>query len=382
MNLNTLQEFLDTTDIPVIEPKPLTFLEIAKQPHYENVLSNIYAFFFDVEQEHGFQDLFISSLLELIQESKLGKEKDALQSFSDFTIETEYTTIRGGRIDLLLHNQDQAIIIENKVYHYLANDLEDYWKSILKKGRQESEMIGIILSLDSIHKIKFKKPEMALHFINITHQDLMLRILQNSGAYLLQASDKYAVYLKDFAQNIINMSTPDMKPEELQFYKEHQDQLLQARRFLERFEDYVKNGVVKAFKELDPDDSFLRIVTGSNLIHVYSIHNPDLLFTVGYSRLWDSQYHSMNVIVELKKQAIKDCINYNLANFTDDIKGIDKQFYKTKKGWCHFAKQTYTQEQIRFEDFSEFLKEKIEEDHLLTIFKKLDAFLTEYRSKV
>ncbi|PHQ27797.1 PD-(D/E)XK nuclease family protein [Leeuwenhoekiella nanhaiensis] len=381
MNFKELQEFLDTAAIPIIEPKPLTFLEIARQPHYENVLSNIYAFFFDVEQEHGFQDLFISSLLELIQESKLGKQKEALQNFSDFTIETEYSTKKGGRIDLLLHNEQQAIIIENKVYHIVNNDLDDYWQSIQKKGIQKTEMIGIILSLDTIHKISTNKLETALHFINIKHQDLMLRVLQNSGAYLLRASDKYAVYLKDFAQNIQNMSTPDMKLEELQFYKEHQDQLLQARRFLERFEDYVKKGVIKAFKELDPDDSFLNIVAGSNLIHVYSKHNPDLLFTVGYSRLWDMQYQSMNVIVELKDKAIKDCLDLTEEHFSEEeFNLVNLNSCLTKKNWCHFASETYSEVEIDFNNLSNYLAKRIEKDQLLAIFLKLDNFLTLRRS--
>ncbi len=34
------QLFLDATTIPHLKSTPLTFLEISKQPHYENVLSN------------------------------------------------------------------------------------------------------------------------------------------------------------------------------------------------------------------------------------------------------------------------------------------------------------------------------------------------------
>lgn len=382
MNLTILREFLDTAEIPVIEPKPLTFLEIAKQPHYENVLSNIYAFFFDVEQEHGFQDLFIRSLLELIQESKLGKEKEALQSLSDFTIETEYSTKKVGRIDLLLHNKQQAIIIENKVYHHIDhNDLDDYWNSVKVAADPDKNKIGVILSLYPVPAYKYQHRKKAKHYINIRHQDLMLRVLQNSGAYLLQATDKYVVYLKDLAQNIQNMSTPDMKPEELQFYKEHQDQLLQAKKFFERFEEYVKKQVIEAFKKLNIDESLLKVVTGKNLIHVYSTQNSDLLFTVGHSRLWDRRYHSINVIVELKGKAIKDCLNLPEEHFSkEEWELLAFENCHTKENWCHFVKQTYTQEQIRFEDLSDFLKEKIEEDHLFSIFKKLDDFLTEYRS--
>ena len=75
VDLLQLQSFLNQNEIPIIKSKPKTFLGIAKQPHYENVLSNIYAFYFDVNEVHQFKDLFIKSLLELINRSILVKEK-------------------------------------------------------------------------------------------------------------------------------------------------------------------------------------------------------------------------------------------------------------------------------------------------------------------
>ncbi len=47
MNIKALQTFLDQASIPSVKQQPKTFLEIARQPHYENVISNIYAFYFD-----------------------------------------------------------------------------------------------------------------------------------------------------------------------------------------------------------------------------------------------------------------------------------------------------------------------------------------------
>ena len=48
MEIEKLQEFLNKSSIPISQKAPKTFLEIARQPHYENVISNIYGFFFDV----------------------------------------------------------------------------------------------------------------------------------------------------------------------------------------------------------------------------------------------------------------------------------------------------------------------------------------------
>ncbi len=54
-NLDELQKFLNEkgNSIPIIKKNSKTFLGIAKQPHYENVLSNILAFYFDITEEHG-----------------------------------------------------------------------------------------------------------------------------------------------------------------------------------------------------------------------------------------------------------------------------------------------------------------------------------------
>lgn len=125
MNLRDLEDFLDHNVIPKIKKRPKTFLGIAKQPHYENVMSNIYAFYFNVDEVHGMQDLFINSLLEIINESKLRDQKK-VAAISDFEVSTEVSTKKNGRIDILLSSEDHAIIIENKVYHTLNNNLEDY----------------------------------------------------------------------------------------------------------------------------------------------------------------------------------------------------------------------------------------------------------------
>ncbi len=124
--LQELKSFLDNNTIPKPKKRPKTFLGIAKQPHYENVLSNIYSFFFNVNEVHKMEDLFIKSLLEVALEKGVSKD---FSSFYDFNCATEVGTTKGGRIDLLWSNGRQSIIIENKVYHHLNNDLEDYWKS-------------------------------------------------------------------------------------------------------------------------------------------------------------------------------------------------------------------------------------------------------------
>ena len=165
-----LQTFLNRSDIPIAKEKPKTYLSIAKQPHYENVLSNIYAFYFDTNGEHNLGNLFIQSLLGLISGSNIvkGDSKKVLEEFCDFDCDTEYSTDKNGRIDLLLSNDKNAIIIENKVYHHLNNDLSDYWNSI---KLNENNKIGLVMSLHPISDIQHK------HFVNITHLDFLNAVM-------------------------------------------------------------------------------------------------------------------------------------------------------------------------------------------------------------
>ena len=47
--IELLESFINKIEIPNLKPRVKTFLGISKQPHYENVWSNIYAFFFNEE---------------------------------------------------------------------------------------------------------------------------------------------------------------------------------------------------------------------------------------------------------------------------------------------------------------------------------------------
>ncbi|MGO4912049.1 PD-(D/E)XK nuclease family protein [Leeuwenhoekiella sp. W20_SRS_FM14] len=380
-----LQDFLDNTEIPIVQPKPLTFLEIAKQPHYENVLSNIYAFYFDVNGEHGFKELFVSVLVELRKE-KLGITSSKFENFFEFAIDTEYSTHKKGRIDILLHNEEQAIIIENKVYHHIDyNDLDDYWDSVKVAADPNKNKIGIIMSLFAVPDYKYQHHTNAKHYINITHKEFLQRIIKNSGPYLLEASDKYTVFLKDLAQNIYNMSTKALKPQEIEFYKNHKDDLLKAKKFFERVETYVVQEIETTLNLIDKDlgNLMLKGKGRDRLRYAVSKRNPDLMFTVGFDHLWDNANNRLNVIVELQGNALKDRSIYSEIEFSEEEKKIiANTFYQdTNKNWCHFATKHYSEEMLNFQNLSGYLVDKMKEDHLISIFKKLDDFLTQYRSK-
>ncbi len=370
--LSNLEIFLNNTHIPRVKKQPKTFLGIAKQPHYENVLSNILAFYFNVGEAHKLGDLFIVSLLELVTE-KFGENIKDFDGFSDFQVQTETTTNKGGRIDLLLYNDDHCIIIENKVYHTLGNDLDDYYNSQIKKYNKNN-IAGVVLSLFPISFITH--PE----FINITHKQLLTRVMKNIGGYLLEADTTYIVFLKDLYQNTLNLSTKQMKPEDIQFYKEHRDNIHQTARFLNRFKDHVKREIEATCGILNGDVEYLNLKgTTSNRLRYYeSKANPDLMFTIGFDRLYIDNHKDIWIVVELKGDALLDRSIYNQIDFSAAEKQlINNNFYSDNKtGWAHFAFKSYPYELIDFNDLRNFIVQNIEGTPLLSIFNKLNAFLT------
>lgn len=364
MDLEQLQTFLNQNEIPKIKGKPKTFLSIAKQPHYENVISNIYAFYFNVNEVHKFKDLFVTSLLELINNNS-----QQIESFFDYKVFTEYGVSDQKRIDILLHNNEQAVIIENKVYHHLNNDLALYYNDV-----KATNKIGVVLSLHPISNISHP------HFINITHLQLLNQVMQNLGNYLLDANDKYIVFLKDFYQNTINLSTEIMKTTDIDFYIKNRDSIHQTARFLNRFKDYVKQEVEKACDILNDEEPFLKLNnTGNRFRYYQSTKVPTLMFTVCFDTLYIDNQKRIWIIIELKGDSLKNLDVYQKIDFSaEEQEFINSNFYTKKhSSFAHFATASYYLEKdnLSFNNLAEFVANKIKEDHLLSIFKKLENFL-------
>lgn len=369
IELNILQSFLNQNDIPIIKGKPKTFLGIAKQPHYENVMSNIYAFYFDINGVHKLKDLFIKSLLELINASSLTKESNVFESFLNYEIITEYGTINQKRIDILLQNNEQAIIIENKVYHELNNDLDEYYNEI-----KVATKMGIVLSLHPISDIKHQR------FINITHLQLVNQILQNLGNYILDANDKYIVFLKDFCQNITNLSHPVMEKEAIQFYYKNQEEINQLVKFKSKLREHILSQVVTAGNRLNGVSKYEPRINSHNdkrLVYYVSNKHKDLMITVVYENLL-TEKKEMHIAVEMVGTLLKDRNIYNQIEFTEEEQrfAFSEHFRTTNESWSHFAVAHYHPTDAEVSNLSQFIIDKLNEDHLLSIFNKLNNFIT------
>jgi hypothetical protein len=377
MDYVVLQRFLDGATIPKIKGKPKTFLGIAKQPHYENVLSNIYAFYFKLHEEHGLKDLFITSLIDCIKDAKIAS-KD-FNGFERFKTKTEYPTKKGGRIDLLLYNDKQAIIIENKVYHELNNDLDDYWGSVELEEESDTAKIGIILSLKPTSKDLYEKFKYRDHYINITHVKLLNKVMENIGAYLSNTNEKYLTFLIDFHQNIKNISRPIMSKNKVNFYIQHKAKINDLVSLKYAYKTHVKAEVEDAGRHINN----VKLVTPKKnsfneprLRYYQSTKHSELVYTIVFEDLLKND-NKLHIIVEPRESALKNGAIFKDITFNEDEEAVlRKEFYEdTDNGWSHFASKLYDLSSEDIADLGGFIRKKIKEDHFDSIMQKMEYYL-------
>lgn len=175
------------------QPKA-TLLEVAGFPHYENVVSNFLAYYFDIEADHGLKDLFLKSLFIAI-----GKGDD-YQRPEGIRCSREVYTKNNKRIDILIETESYAIAIENKVYHIINNPLEEY-HDYLREEHKGKEHIGIVLAL---HNEQLNDN----FFQSLTHHSFGVHLQQQLGLYLNATNSYHASFVSDFIKTLDHLKEP------------------------------------------------------------------------------------------------------------------------------------------------------------------------------
>ncbi|KPM31512.1 Hypothetical protein I595_2779 [Croceitalea dokdonensis DOKDO 023] len=194
-------------NLPELPKRPKkNFFDILGVERKETINSKMLAYFFDPNEEHGFGTLFFDCLLRVLSE-KSNCDR-FIQDFSEpFEIAIEVATSsadspedRLKRIDLLITGSQWSIIIENKLFHHLANPLDVYEQHVIndKKIRKE-DITGIILSLDTKSEVACKVHE--TQFFNVTHQELINKVQQHLILTDIE-NDIDIFYLREYAKTI------------------------------------------------------------------------------------------------------------------------------------------------------------------------------------
>jgi hypothetical protein len=211
-----LNLLLDFQSIPS-ESKAKTFMEISGQAHYENVASNILAFYFDPKEEHGLKDLLVASFLEMAGHK--GVEASEVNS-----IEREYPAEDGKRIDLVIDGGDFVMGIENKIYHWEANDFDNYGRVIDALGTEKSITVKAVLGLHA----QAWRPALPGGFLRFSYAQLWNQVRTNFGPYLAKSNPKWVTYLIDFMETTSRLAGESQPNKEFtDFFLKHTDTIEQ-----------------------------------------------------------------------------------------------------------------------------------------------------------
>jgi hypothetical protein len=341
-----LSEFSALLELSIPEPvkREIGFLEITQQDHKENVNSRVYAYFLDKALHTEIADVFIAALLNLVN-----KKRNTTLVIEDFTCITEVTTKKGNRIDLLICDQtnETAIIIENKIYHYLNNDLRDYWTHIEYKDDNKQ---GVLLTLQQ-HDIPDSEKGT---FINITHKEWIDEIKRIGLPTNVEI--KKHVYLSDFMTTIIQLTKDDKMNDQARFFFDHTEQIIKAQSTYTEAYNFVIGQFYKLATnvgwKLCGKSDFWRYICDDKQEAYYSIVFGDLL--LGKSEVI--------VIIELYEGAITK------TGILDEVLMGNPIVEKLEKGtagnsyYKHYLLKKY---QLNFKDIEkmgDFLYQKIQED--------------------
>jgi hypothetical protein len=214
---------------PTHEETDQTIFEICGFPHYENVVSNVLAFFFDDNNNHNLKGLLTKSLIEA---SEISESNLDLQ----FEAEREVRTETGKYIDILLNNDSCCIVIENKIWAPLYNDLNDYIEHAKKSGK--NQIFGIVLSmweLDPGH------PD----FVNVTYSNFISKIRDNLGHFIVRNTNQHLFLLVDLMNNLEKLYERglSMNFDFINFVRQNHENVIRFGKELKTFHDDLRKTV-------------------------------------------------------------------------------------------------------------------------------------------
>lgn len=352
-----LQSWLDgLKNIPKPHKWERSLMDITGVTHHENMWSEIYKFFFLEEEIHNLNDLFIRSLEQLL----------GLDHFlSNFIVEREFVVENDKRIDLVLYNRDdhRVIIIENKVYHTLNNDLNLYQRSVRKLIGSPCEIKTVVLGLHKYNLAAYNKASEIAEGdkVSITHRELLDKVFANIPSYLKDAQANYIFLLNEFYKNICNMAN-QIDGTILDFFSKagNSQRISEIHKVYTHIMDYV-SGILECTEpsELKKNLNSMGMSCKSERGYVkyfFPDTSNEVMLTVFFrDRIFSTKYSPhIHIVFEVQKKT-KEKLDAIYGQVTDIISKYSKDGIvvanrrdEKKNNWRHLASQT-----IHFTDIQE-----------------------------
>lgn len=217
-----------------------TYFDICGYPHYENVVSNVLAFFFDPFKPHELKNTCVEALIQI--------SNPEIENIDEvWEVEREVRTDKGTFIDILIKNDDYVVLIENKVYADLYNDLEGYLRFVENQFPQQ-RVIPIVLCLHTPSTVN------AFGYKVITYEVFFQSLKTRLGNVIGQADLRYMQLLTDLIVNMEKLKEgTKMDDKFLKFVSDHDEELIDLVKKIKTYRDTLRNKV-KEVNRLLPDE--------------------------------------------------------------------------------------------------------------------------------
>lgn len=221
----------------------MSIFNIAGYPRYENVSSNILAFYFDPNNEHGLGELLYFCLMDLTYPNEARPYRA-----QGIRVQREVSTNKGKRIDILIRTDSEIIAIENKLDASVYNPLDEYSRALDEWAKpNQLETVRIILSL--------KEERGASGFVCITYKQFFDKIRELLGTYASTSSQKWLLYLVDFMHTVENLKKgTDMDLTEMdRFFVKNESRLGKLISDYDQFQSKLNRRVVELKTLMDKE---------------------------------------------------------------------------------------------------------------------------------
>lgn len=235
MNLEDIKKLVK--DLEKLNLQPINvrqnFFDICGFPHYENVISNVIAYFLN---NSTFGQLFLNAILECL------KINDQEQFITD--VEREVKTADSKRIDIIIETKNYVFAIENKIWAHDENQPYDSYKKYLQEKFADKNEQNKKLVLLSMFQDKTKSGCKLDGCIK--YQDFLQKLKNNVGNYVLNASLEEMVLFRNFINNLENIMGNNLDNETIKELIKNSDILTNA--FYEMYN--YKRSVAKDFTDI------------------------------------------------------------------------------------------------------------------------------------
>jgi hypothetical protein len=184
------------------EPAKKTFMEITRYPHYENVCSNVLAFFLDPKEPHGLGTLVFDVFLDCSSSASYirGGRHDAISVDTEVpTGKIEASDLGSKRIDLLIMSEEHAVLVENKIRDRRKNNPYDRYARYLDEAAGDRKKHKYVLSIDPMGAGK------EWGFQNLRYGEFVERVRSMLGQYISGADTRYLTLFLDFLDTLENL---------------------------------------------------------------------------------------------------------------------------------------------------------------------------------